>query len=160
MRAPGYDGNPPIFVEARGSRVIDPATGQVLREAVDGPTNVAVDKLAHLRHCRLIDEVHQTAGRMFQADWEDAERISYGNYSDVRGGGGVTDIAQHKADAMKRRSAAKAHLGPFSFRILEMVCLEGNSVEKAASRLGKHPKFGMGLFVGALDTLARHYGLA
>lgn len=158
--AVGRDGKPLVFVEARGSEVIDPATGRVLREAVDGRTNINVDRLEWLLAHKRIEPHHHAAGRRFQADWEGSERISYGGLSNVRGGAGIADVAAGRIEAIKRRNDARERLGPLTFRFVEMVCLENMSVEKAATCLRLHPKVGMGLFIGGLDTLARFYGLA
>ena len=154
--APGYDGNPPEFREARD------VEGKGKRIAELGPQNIRVDRLEWLLAHRRIDVAQHAAGRRLQHDSEIAEIRGYAAVEIGRGGGasGVNRLADVKCDAIVRINAARMHVGGKGWRILELVVLENASLGEAARRMRESAdRMQLGLSV-SLDALASHYGLA
>ena len=156
--APGHDGNPPEFREARDIE------GRGKRESVAGPQNIRVDHLEWLLAHRRIDLAQHAAGRRLQQDCELATIGGYGS-PDGSGGGkgsasGVNLLADVKCDAIARVNAARRHVGGKGWRILELVAVQNVSLTVAAAHMHESPdRMQLGLSV-ALDALASHYRLA
>lgn len=156
----GFDGNPPCYVEARGSEVRDPKTGKIVREAIIGPQNINIDRLEWLLAHKRIEMHHHAAGRRLQREWETSQLMGYVSLEGGGGGSGTNRLSDVKCDAMAKVNAAKLHVGDKAWRILELVVLENMSPEKAGAKMRMMYRHSMGALTVALDTLARHYGLA
>lgn len=158
--APGHDGNPPEFREARDLE------GKGKRRSELGPQNICVDRLEWLLAHKRIDLAQHAAGRRLQRD---CELAAIGGYAAIDGGGfgrspgsgsGVNRLADVKCDAIARVNAARAHVGAKGWRILELVAVENVSMGEAAKRMDQSPdRIQLALAV-ALDALASHYRLA
>jgi hypothetical protein len=156
--APGYDGNPPEFREARDIE------GRGKRESVAGPQNIRVDHLEWLLAHRRIDLAQHAAGRRLQ---QDCELATIGGYASTDGasggpgsGSGVNRLADVKCDAITRVNAARRHVGGKGWRILEVIVVQNVSLTEAAGRM-RESRHRMQLALSvALDALASHYRLA
>jgi hypothetical protein len=156
--APGHDGNPPEFREARDIE------GKGKRKSALGPQNIRVDRLEWLLAHRRIDLAQHAAGRRLQHDWELALIGGYASPDASSGGpgsaSGVNRLADVKCDAIARVNAARGHVGGKGWRILELVAVQNVSLGEAALRMRESPdRMQLGLSV-ALDALASHYRLA
>jgi len=163
MRRVGYDGSVPEFMPARGSEAVDPRSGRVVREAIDGPQNVNSDPLSWLLAHRRIEQYQHDAGARFMGDWEKSQLVNYGSMNGAGSGGGTMRPADVKTDAMARFGAAVRVLGgekTIGYRVLELVVMKRTSLGKAEALLRLSQKVGMGVLLAALDLLAVHYGLA
>jgi hypothetical protein len=156
--APGHDGNPPEFREARD------IAGRGKRSSALGPQNIRVDHLEWLLAHRRIDPAQHAAGRRLQYDCELATIGGYASTDGSSGGpgsaSGVNRLTDVKCDAIARVNAARAHIGGKGWRILETIVVQNVSLTEAAARLreSRH-RLQLALSV-ALDALASHYRLA
>lgn len=156
----GHDGLAPKFMPARGSELTDPKSGKVIRDAVDSVQNINVDRLEWLLAHRRIHAHHHQAGRLLQRDWELAEIATYSTIDGVGGGGGLNRLPDAKLDAMTRMGRAREYVGPMAWSIIDLVVLQGVSLNKAEAHLRMSQKSGIGALTVALDALARFYNLA
>jgi len=156
--APGHDGNPPEFREARD------IAGRGKRESVLGPQNIRVDHLEWLLAHKRIDLAQHAAGRRLQ---HDCELATIGGYASLDGGSGgpasgsgVNRLPDVKCDAITRVNAARGHVGGKGWRILELIVVQNVSLTDAAARM-RESRHRMRLALSvALDALASHYRLA
>lgn len=154
MNAPakiGYDGERPEFQVSRDLQ------GNGKREAVDGPTNVRVDKLEWLLAHKSIDLIQHTAGRRLQRDYELAQIMTFSTFEGGAGRGPGTNLSDVKLDAMTRHGAAHAFVGNLGSLILRLVVEENKSLEKAASLMRQNPRGMLLPLRMALDALGRFY---
>jgi len=156
----GFDGNPPEFRQKRGSEVRDQKTGEVVREGEMSAQNIAVDRLEWLLAHQRIQTHQHAAGRRLQRDAEQAAQVAYASLSDTLGGSGTNRVSDVRCDAIDRVNDARTHIGSKGWRIIELVALENISLGRAESMMRMGPGGGIGALTTALDTLARHYGLA
>jgi hypothetical protein len=149
----GYDGSPPIFREARD------LGGIGSRKKVLGPQNINVDRLEWLLAHNLI-EVHQhTAGRKLQESWQMAD-LSVGAKLEGGGGGGSsTGLSDAKCDAFSSVGKAVKSLSPKCWRMIQLVVIEGVTVQKAAAQMRIPERGALPALVFSLDQLGHHYGL-
>lgn len=157
MNAPakiGYDGEPPQFREARDLH------GKGKRETVLGPQNIAVDRLEWMLAHKRIEQYQHQAGRQLQADVQLAEIATYATSGARTGGSGSSTLSDAKCDAISRVNGVRVSLRGLAWRILELVVIDGLSVEKAETRLRLRYRAGHGALLVALDSLAAHYNLA
>jgi hypothetical protein len=129
----------------------------------DRVRNIHVDRLEWLLERGMIHPAHHGAGRKLQRD---RELACIGGYALPQMAEGARGSSRRmlpndvQCDAMRRMNAARAHVGPLGFRIVELVVLDGISLREAARRLGEPvPKMPLALRV-ALDSLASFYRLA
>lgn len=159
MASVGFDGNAPVFREARGSEITDPKTGKIVRQAIDGPQNVNIDRLEWLLAHRGIEKHQHEAGRRLQADWEQSQLMGYAVMGGTHGGAGERP-SDAKLDAMGRYARAIAMLiAPRHRRVIDLVVLENISVARTAIMLRVIPGACAAILQDALDVLAAHYGL-
>ena len=159
----GYDGNAPEFRLKRGSEVRDHTTGAVIRDGEMGAVNVCVDRLEWLLAHKRIEPHQHTAGEYLQADWQLAEQLTFATAGAARSGGGTNRLADAKCDAHDRMNDAVERLGgnrSIGWKIVDLVILQNVSLEKAERSLALPLRSGLGALRGALDSLARLYGLA
>jgi hypothetical protein len=151
---PGHDGLPPVHRPARD------IAGIGKRNAPDGPQNINVDRLEWLLAHKLIEPHHHAAGRILQRHAEQAE-ISAG-VSLVGGGGGggnASTLSDAKCDALTEINRARAAISPLNWRVIELVVIDGASMERAAGKMGYNARGALPVLRGALDQLGRHYRL-
>lgn len=133
-------------------------------EPVQPARNLHVDRLEWLLARGVIHPAQHLAGRKLQRDQELA---SIGGFAlpafglrAPREGGPRTAPSDVQCDAIRRMNAARVHVGPLGFRILELIVLDGVSLKQAARRL-REPVAKMPLALRvALDSLASFYHLA
>jgi hypothetical protein len=126
--------------------------------------NIHVDRLEWLFERGMIHRAHHGAGRKLQRD---RELASLGGYCSRDPALGVRTLGGRRAlpsdvqcDAIRRINAARVHVGPLGFRIIEFIVLDGITLKEAARRL-QEPVMKMPLALRvALDSLASFYGLA
>jgi len=126
--------------------------------------NIHVDRLEWLLAHGMIHPAQHGAGRKLQRD---CELAAIGGYASpawalgVPGGGGRGRLPSDvQCDAIRRMNAARVHVGPLGFRIIELIVLDGVSLAEASRRLGEPvAKMPLALRV-ALDSLASFYRLA
>lgn len=151
MERHGYDGDPPQFVPFRD------IGGEGVREI---GIFRKIDRLEWLHSHKLIETHQRDAGRRLQADCEQAEFRGYTTLGSVKGGSGTNRLSDVRCDAIGRVNSARLHVAGIGWRMLELVVIENVSLAKAERRLRLRRDSGIGLLLGALDTLAHHYGLA
>jgi hypothetical protein len=150
----GYDGNAPKFEAARD------LDGKGKRDPILGPQNINVDRLEWLLAHKRIDAPQHAAGRKLQRDSEQAQIGGFASLDGGRGGSGTERLTDVKCDAIARVNGARIYVGNSCWRILELVVIDNVSLEKAAVRMRIHARGALPTLQAALDTLARHYGLA
>jgi hypothetical protein len=156
---PGYDGEPPILVEADRKAKWDKDQSPL--------QNRNTNRITYLHHQGSISDVQAEAARRFQKDWELSLIQPTASSVMVGAGGGSQLPNDAKVDAMHRRGRALEALGcdlkrgimTAGARVLELVVIRELTVKQSADRLVKHPQYVIGILGGALDVLAGHYGL-
>lgn len=154
---PGHDGEPPRFVEARGSEIRDPKTGAIVRQGEMTQQNINCDRVTYLFNHDLISNRQYLAAQRLEKDWEKAEIVPIASTVLV---GACSGSPQHPNDdkvaAMKRFGDARDALGRW-WPIIDKVVIEHKSVEKASAELRIHAKRGIERLDAALFMLADHY---
>ena len=148
----GHDGERPEFMPVRD------LAGAGKRET-QSIVNANVDRLEWLLAHKRIELYQHQAGRKLQ---HDAELATIGGFASIGGtGGGAGNVlSDAKCDAIARVNAARIAMGNSGWRILELVVLEGSPLNRAEARMRLRSGSGITALTVALDSLARHYGLA
>lgn len=152
-QAAGHEGCPPVFRPARD------IAGAGKRERPDGPQNINVDRLEWLLAHDCIEPHQHAAGRKLQGDWERAEISAGVSLVSSGGHGGASTLSDAKCDAVTAVGKARKAIGPLAWRMIELVVINGASMEKAAARMGYNARGALPVLCVSLDTLGRHYGL-
>ena len=158
VKVAGHEGLPPIFRPARD------IAGAGKRERPDGPQNINVDRLEWLLAHDCIEPHHHEAGRRLQRDWERAQITAGVSLVSSGGGSGSSGLSDTKCDALEAVNKARKSFGrewhrSTAWRIIELVVIDGASMEKAASRVGFNARGALPVLCVALDQLGAHYGL-
>jgi hypothetical protein len=158
---PGYEGEPPVLVEADRKAKWD-------RQDDNPQVNRNINRITFLHHQKVLSDVQAEAARRFQKDWELSLIQPAASSVMVGAGGGHQLPNDAKVDAMQRRGEALVALGcdlkrgifTAGARVLELVVIREMTVKQAAQIFGnKHPQYIIGGLGMALDVLAGHYGL-
>lgn len=148
----GYDGHAPVFMAARD------VVGHGRREKVDGPQNIAIDRLEWMLAKKLIERHHHAAGRKLQDLWQTAELSS--GIKLMGGGGGNpsnTSLSDAKCDAFQAVGRVRVALSPLAWRVLDLVVIENKTAGEASKIMGFHERAAMPNLMHGLDALARHF---
>jgi len=126
------------------------------------------DPLARLHAHRHITESQYHSGRAYQGDWELAEQGPQGidpTREYVDGGKLADPYSVRRMEARERVKAANITLGADKMKLVQLVLIEGYTVERAATeRFRRHgqtwSRYYGTMLRDALETLAVEYGLA
>jgi len=147
----GFDGQPAEFIAFRDIEGSEARTIGLFRK---------IDRLEWLHSHKRIENHQFDAGRKLQSDIEQAQIVSYATLGAVPGGVGTDRLSDAKCDAIARVNHVRIALRGIPWRILELVVIDGLTVEKAETRMRMRYRAGHGALLAALDTLAALYGLA
>ncbi len=157
---PGHDGNAPEYIALRDLESVDKLTGRRVREKIDGPKNIAVDRVEWLFECGKISKRQWRAATHFQEDWQIALIAPAANQTLVHVNNSTADQlpGDAKVAAMKRHRDAMLALGRWH-RIVELVVLENRNIKDTAAMLQIHAERAGERLDTGLTLLADHYRL-
>ena len=149
----GYAGHRPEFVSIRD--ITEPGT----RQPVASPQNVNTDRHTWLFAHELIERRQYDASEILLRDWQASEQLHFASAVMV-GAGGRYDHHPNdvKIGAMRRFGDAREAMG-YAWPVIQLVVLDGKSVDQAAVIRQMHPKRYMGMLWIGLHMLADHYGI-
>lgn len=156
---PGHDGNPPEFRPARGSEVVDPRSGKVTRESIDGPQNIASDIVEWLLAHHKIESYQHAAAKKLRSIAYSAGRLKYATIGEVHGSR-ADNFSEARMVAIQELKLIKSYLGPPAWRICEAIVIEDALPVDAARQMGIARDGGIAALMMALGSLAAYFGFA